>query len=200
MTFPYTTFAANHVDITETIYAATINAIEAALNDVKTVLGSDPDGAYADLTVRLSRQVGLGGLLACTVYNPGVAAALSTSDTTAAAATAEADATNLKVNFTAPASGRVLVRLNGCVLKGTAAGLVVWTLRDSTAEITAARCTVDESASNTNRRRYATSAVVSGLVAGTAYSWKWAHYTAANAVTLEVGGSYGPAVMEVLAA
>lgn len=135
-----------------------------------------------------------GGILAATAYNPGTLASYTTTGTTAA----DVDATNLVVTFTAPASGKVLIRLSGPGgASGSAADNMYWELRESTAVV--AGPAIAETGTGTANRRPAATFVVTGLTASSSHTYKWAWHSNAgtNTCRLYAGGGAGAAIMEV---
>jgi len=115
---------------------------------------------------------------------------------TATSSYADVDATNLVVAFTAPPSGRVLVRLSGTVSVANNSS-IAWSLRESGANIanTAFEAMYFGPGATINTRpSYA--AYITGLTAGAAKSWTWGH-----AMTFNSGptSTNGPAFMEVWA-
>lgn len=147
------------------------------------------------------------GLLGAKSYNPVNVTVLSTTVNTTNFQ--DVDATNLVVAFTAPTSGSVLLRLTGLVSRsGTSANFdVYWNVRDSTGDVTGVGARV-----LTSTGLYipaSMSQVVSGLVPGQSYSWKWGQRASVAGADwqaqLRVGGpvataGYGAATMEVWSA
>lgn len=133
-------------------------------------------------------------LLAVKQHRPSTTASYSTTSTTYA----DVDATNLVVTFTAPASGQVLVRLNAYAATGASTGLD-WNLRDSVGDV-ANTGTATYSGGSVEFRRTVTM-VVSGLTAGTSYTWKWGHRreSGTGGATTYAGLRF-PAVMEIWSA
>lgn len=136
------------------------------------------------------------GLIGFTSYNPAVAAYVGAS--TGSSGT-DIDATNLKVDFTAPPSGKVLVRLTARISTNPVVEQH-WCLREASADVagTAGIVHYNASAYDGGRRSHACS--VSGLTPGAAKTYKWGHFRNSG-VTAEtgMGGAAGPAVMEVWA-
>jgi hypothetical protein len=135
------------------------------------------------------------GLLGIVSYNPGAITSLQTSSATFV----DADATNLKVTFTAPSSGQVLVRLTaGRTLSGTTP-VQYWNIRTGGADIAGTEGVMSAS---TTRSRNSHSAVISGLTAGVAYTYTWGHRVTGTAATstISTGSTDGPAVIEVWSA
>lgn len=113
----------------------------------------------------------------------------------------DADATNLAVSFTAPASGNVLVRLTGTMrLNAAVANRVLWGLRESTTNIgggDSAGVYVGYAFTGSVSILQSTSVafVLTGVSAG-AHTYKWAIGCTANGGGLLVDAS-NPATMEV---
>lgn len=139
------------------------------------------------------------GLLAVSQYAPATRALY----TTASATFADVDATNMKVTFTAPASGNVLVRL--CAYGDLAlANWYYWSLRESTSNLGTPVLVFRGSEGG-----YRSAAIyLTGLSAGS-HTLKWSHATDGTGgqngrVWAGAGNSSGqesgPAVMEVWAA
>lgn len=129
-----------------------------------------------------------GGILAYTEYNPATMTAMSSTSTTSV----DVDATNLAVTFTAPASGRVLVRFTA--LGGVTGGAgAEWQVREATA-VLKTRYMVTGAADFAGVAAF----VVSGLAAGSVHTYKWGYSTTAGStVKVTAGGVAGPAVMEI---
>lgn len=135
---------------------------------------------------------GAAELLAAIKYDPATKVDINTTSATFA----DADATNLAVSFTAPATGKVLVRLNGYAV-GAAGSGYSWGLRSGTTDL-------DDRLIMYNAYEGAKSATfhIAGLTAGTAYTYKWSHALTlgTNVVKLQAGGLQGPVTMEVWSA
>lgn len=132
---------------------------------------------------------GSGSALAYKDYSAGTSVTNSTTTLT------DIDATNLAVSFTAPASGRVLVRLTG-VVGGTGVQGLYWGLRESTTDL--AVYFVRTSTAND----IASIAIpITGLTASSSHTYKWAQKVggASASVTTFLGTSSTLAVMEVWA-
>ncbi len=116
----------------------------------------------------------MGRLLAGTLYDP--AAAVSKATTAALAMTA-IDTTNLRLVFTAPTSGRVLVRLQG-VLHGatTYPGILLGVLEGATVKGRVVPSGEDHgNLAATSFMTVQALFVVTGLTAGTSYTWDAAY-------------------------
>lgn len=109
----------------------------------------------------------------------------------------DVDATNLKITFTAPPSGRVLVVASGFA-QAPAGQYMVWGLRDGSSTVASSEESV---VTNTNTGvRACYRFMASGLTAGTSYTWKLAHRaTSGTGFTSHGTTNYGPIVMEVWA-
>lgn len=140
----------------------------------------------------------LGGIIAVNSYNPGTLANYSTSST----ASADMDATNMAVTFTAPSSGKVLVRLTGVSVTNNSAGQHSWSLREGTTVVDSAFAS-----DGTSLGLRTAEFLITGLTPGSSHTYKWAHYVsnASHSGTTYAGGatgatsnSVGPATMTVL--
>lgn len=105
------------------------------------------------------------------------------------------DPTNLAVTFTAPASGRVLVRLTGCALVSTANDHIYSQLREGTTPVGPQTIHFQGTFLST----HTASLLVSGIAAGS-HTYKWAWRMDANTGSMYGGPLHGPQVMEVWAA
>jgi hypothetical protein len=176
-----------------------------------TVTGPDAYGASAAVGTgthyaRNDHDHGLpaaptgGGLLAVVQYAPAIFTNYAMSSATPAAV----DVTNLTIAFTAPASGKVLVRLAGTL--GSVIGNGYFCLLDHT---TAAQVSYSVFASTTQNATNIVAAdfLITGLTpaGGYQYDWGWCTTTSMN---MNVIGGTGipttnyasPAVMEVFSA
>lgn len=137
------------------------------------------------------------GLIGLTQYNP----AGEVDTTTSSSTHADIDATNLVVAFTGPPSGRVLIRLTG---QATAvnSSVLQWSLRTGGSVVTGTTSAVLYAGfTGQSNVRVSHACEVTGLTAGTAYSYTWGHARSSGASTTQTGygGAAGPAVMEVWA-
>lgn len=133
----------------------------------------------------------IGGLLTVVTYAAG-------TDINVTSGTAvDADATNLKVTFTAPPSGAVLVQLR-CMTRGSGGSIPYFNLRDSVGDIAN---TTMYGAPSTSGSIWACSpqVIVTGLTAGTVYTWKWGMRSAGGANVILIGGAVGTPTMVVWA-
>jgi hypothetical protein len=106
----------------------------------------------------------------------------------------DVDATNLAVTFTAPASGKVIVRLQAYVYMAAAANMF-WNLREGSSDVgVSARVQ-----SATAAIRVTADLVVSGLTPGASKTYKWAWRVDGSTGNLFVGPD-SPGIMEVIAA
>jgi len=117
---------------------------------------------------------GVGSLLDHTVYEASNITYNQTSATLG-----DADATNLTVVFTAPASGTVLVRLTGVARQpsGAAAGArAYWGLRESTTIVAGPMFVLYAPMTMPANRLEAASCAfyITGLTPGNSYTYKWA--------------------------
>lgn len=135
------------------------------------------------------------GIIACTAYNPGTLAAYTTTATT----DGDVDATNLAVTFTAPTSGKVLVRLSGLTGINSTTYQLMWGLRESSTSLAASQVNGFVDA---NKNVFLSAPmVITGLTPGSSHTYKWSWYTTGASSTgrLYAGGIAGAAVMEVSA-
>lgn len=140
-----------------------------------------------------------GGILAQKIYNPGTI----TTYTITATTITDVDSTNLAVTFTAPASGNVLVTLQGLhqIPNGAASAYtsLYWGLRESTTtlheKVVFGGAFLSSAAWDmASCMRY----VITGISAGS-HTYKWAHRldAASKTATLYAGGAAGQTVMTV---
>lgn len=134
------------------------------------------------------------GLIGFTAYNPGTQQIVSATST----AMVDVDATNLVVGFTAPPSGKVLVRLTGYGIGAATTGLS-WALREGSTDLLPEASLVYGVAD----QRFSVTIPQTGVAAG-AHSYKWAHSRPSGAGTVSTryggtSGQAGPAIMEVWA-
>lgn len=156
----------------------------------------------SNAVVSLSNVVANKNALLTSVQSTSAAAAVSTSTQI------DVDATNLAVTFTAPASGKVIVKLTGsCYMQPGANSSCtgVWNLRSGGSDVantkrTAAYLSVGSGGGQSSTTvQYST--LVTGLTSGASYTWKWGHGNPANnsSYTLSIS-STDPATMEVWSA
>lgn len=138
---------------------------------------------------------GSSGPLAVKQHNPGTQATYSTASTTLV----DMDATNLAVTFTAPASGNVIVALNGFAGADTAAKYTAWGLRSAGATVANSEANIIGGTANTYARG-AHRAYVTGLTPGNSYTYTWAFKVTGGTGYTFAGGAQGPALMEVWSA
>lgn len=140
---------------------------------------------------------GGGGLLAVKQHYP----AAQESKTTTSTSFVDMDATNLVVSFTAPASGKVLIRLSCHIYNSTANGTMYWNLRDASGDVAGTLMFVQQSPTANMQELKSTCVLISGLTPSTVYTYKWGGKVASGTMNMRMGGAfYGPAVMEVLEA
>lgn len=131
------------------------------------------------------------GLLAVVAYDPGSSTGLSTTSTTYV----DVSAANLVLPFSAPPSGKVLVRLSAAAW--VSASSMQWNLRDAGGDVTNTEMYVTSSLPAVSQSR---AVLVTGLTPGTAYSYKWGwKMNSAATANMTVGGADGPATMEAWA-
>lgn len=139
-----------------------------------------------------------GGLLAFIQYTGGTGYSMNSSTL------ADVDATNLAIAFTAPASGNVLIRLQGEFLPNDAGNAVFWALREAAATVTGSEqqmMFVDWVPGNSTSVRLTYDFFVTGLVAASAHTYKWAWRRVSGGTTINLmGGATHYLVMQVWAA
>jgi hypothetical protein len=165
--------------------------IDSADHHLKRVNSS---GTVTDLEAGGGGGSTLGAIIAYNSYDP---ATLATYTTTSTSAT-DCDATNMAVTFTAPSSGKVLVRLTAAGNSSGGTG-VLWHIRESTTTLATRFQKYINGATATD---YPGSAafVITGLTSGSSHTYKWAHSCTSGATSKVYAGgsgSVGPAVMEV---
>jgi hypothetical protein len=130
---------------------------------------------------------------------------IGTDPTTASGTVVDADATNLIVTFTTPASGNVLVRLTAMDIPDNGAShpgaIHSWGIREGTTPIFAPRPVSRDPGTGYTMFQAATAAFeVTGLTPGDSHSYKWTHLvTASGAAVIGASTANGPAIMEVWA-
>lgn len=133
------------------------------------------------------------GLIGLTAYAPGTNTNILAGTATSITAV---DATNLTVTFTAPPSGKVVVELEALMgMTSTANGY--WGLLDG-ANAQVGKTNYMTGLGGTSNRLKA-SIVVTGLTAGTSYTYKWAYLTNTSTFNIYGGPAYGDAIMRVWA-
>lgn len=138
---------------------------------------------------------GGGGALAVVSYNPDPAVTPATTGTSLT----DIDATNLKIDFTVPASGAVIVRLTAHGYTAASNSQLHWGLREGSSDVTGSDQQITNASSPSAIRTY--TGYFSGLTAEAAKTWKWAHRRGgANNANTWYGAGVGPAIMEVWAA
>lgn len=137
--------------------------------------------------------VAAGSLLAVKSYRPATDVAVATTTSTTSA---DADATNLAVTFTAPASGKVLVRFTALERNvSSTTAIDYWQVREGTTVL--ADSWVNEGLIQARVRSVAF--YLSGISAGS-HTYKWGHRRAvAGTATMYGGPTFGELVMEVWA-
>jgi hypothetical protein len=127
-------------------------------------------------------------LLGSILYDPASAA---TKATTSLLAMTAMDTTNLRITFTAPASGKVLVRLRGVIHGATTFPQILLGVLDSTT-VRARTCPIGglkTTALATTRLVRDGQAIVTGLTPGNSYTWDAAY--AVQVVVASTGIKYG---------
>lgn len=176
----------------DTIYAS------AADTPARLAKGTAYQRLRMNLAATAPEWVTVGELLATKVYDPGS----TTTYTTTSATVGDVDATNLVVTFTAPASGNVVVVLNGRI-STSAAATPTWGLRSGST--TVGLYTLASSLNLGGAHQTRTTAIsVTGLTPGTSYTYKWA-WAVSGGITFglragQTAGDEGAAVMQVFSA
>lgn len=138
-----------------------------------------------------------GGLLAITQYAAGSGYTMNSSTL------ADVDSSNLAVTFTAPANGKVVVKLTGSVEPNDSAQEVYFALRESSSTVSGTEQTViatDVDLGGTAHIRLTAVMYVTGISAGShTYKWAWRRASGGSTIALR-SGSTDPLTMEVWAA
>lgn len=149
----------------------------------------------------LNIATGGGGVPAVLLGYVSYSPVADTPFTIASATLADVDATNLKVTFSVPASGQVLVRLTAYANTGTAGQDYWWSLREDSTDIAGAGGAVTAATGNST---VTVAFVISGLTPDDSHTWKWSHARATSGTARMFAGPGGkftpPAMMEVWAA
>ena len=127
-------------------------------------------------------------ILAGTNYDPAVAVS---KGTTAAQAMTAIDTTNLRLTFTAPANGTVLVRMGACVHGATTfPQLLMGVMSGATVVARVAPMGNNTDSLATTRLPLEAQFVISGLTPGNSYTWDaaWGVETGVAATGLKYGG------------
>jgi hypothetical protein len=132
---------------------------------------------------------GGGGLLAYLQYTGTL------TPSTSSGTLGDVDATNLKVTFTAPASGNVLVRMQAFA-QMSGSGYQVWGLRESTTNLTP---TAVAGLSGSSGMQAHVDLIITGITAGS-HTYKWAWRAQTSTAQLFIDSVDGPGLMEVWAA
>lgn len=142
------------------------------------------------------------GLLAVKSHSPATRVSAS-----AGASLTALDTTNLRVSFTVPASGRVLLGLAAWAY-AQQSGVLNWAALASGVLVPGSDQTVAyHTPSGEIQERVAYRALIVGLTAGATATWDWAHYRTFGSTTVGThyggapsSGNPGPALMEVWSA
>lgn len=147
---------------------------------------TDGDGGWTFIdTPTVDPYTAAGSILGVLVHNPETADNWSVTSTTGADYNAA-----LAVTFTAPATGKVLVDLDGTHLAAADNTRVHWLLRSAGSNVAGAIVTL--TAGTAARRDHAT-VLVSGLTPGATVALSWAAAVGAGATsTLRAGGGDTP--------
>lgn len=149
------------------------------------------DSAFSSLYAPLN---GAGSILGVTQYDPGTIAVYTTTSST----NADADSTNLSCPFTAPPSGKVLVRLEAVGNSGNSATQMFWQLRSGSSDVGPDAQIV----SVADNSRHTATMLVTGLTPGASLTYKWGFFRSSGGTgtcTFYAGGVAGPASIMVWA-
>jgi hypothetical protein len=127
---------------------------------------------------------GGGGILAALSYSGGSTATVSTTSSTMA----DVDATNLAITFDVPASGKVVVTLNGWLAGAGPSTTYNWGLRESTTTVADA---IVAFATGSAQFRETVRFLITGLTPGASKTYKWAHRlsSGSNSSGITYGGA-----------
>lgn len=126
----------------------------------------------------------------------GADSATYTTTSTNTAALVDVDAVNLVVTFTAPKSGKVIVELTGWN-RNSGTRSQVFGLRSGSALVANSRGFANGGSSTVNNRSVWRT-TITGLTAGTSYTWKWAWAVdGASTGSLYSGPIYGSLEMQI---
>lgn len=140
-----------------------------------------------------------GTLLVCQRYASGSDTQYTTTSTTAAGV--DIDSTNLIFTFTAPATGKVLVKLWGAWYMNSVSNFVYGMLRDGSGQVSGSTVEgINDPQSGSIIVRTAPVFLVTGLTVGNSYTWRWAWKVSAGTGTLYHGPTYGSLITEVVVA
>jgi hypothetical protein len=172
----------------------------------------DPGGGHDPATSTGGRSVvndlwetGTGGsgggggtaLLARVRHNPSTTSLVAATSSTFV----DVDATNLKVTFTVPASGAVIVGL--CADASVTNTALAWGLRSAGSDVPNSQTSAAYTASSSAvQPRVAYRALIDGLTPGASLTYTWSHARVAGTLTTQTiwGGANGAALMEVWSA
>lgn len=169
----------------------------AAATPADIPVGADGTILTADSTqangVKWASAAAVSGTLLASTSNSLVNATNNTATFT------DVDATNAAVTFTAPASGKVIIRVNAFGNNGGNGGQLVWGLREATTNLAGTSVSMTgTSGAITVRGAFAVE--ITGLTGGTAHTYKLAQRQAGTAGLNAQTGNSEPFLMEVWAA
>lgn len=169
--------------------ATTATIAAAAIQGTARSIDRDVRWAFTDI---MDQDGNGAGLLGITSYNP----ASATDVATTAAALADVDATNAKVDFTVPPSGKVLARVTARAT-GASSTTIAWGLKDGSTTVGVETVIIGGALSVHTTAAW----LITGLTAGAAKTYKLAHYREYGSGTVYTGygGTLGPLIMEVWA-
>jgi hypothetical protein len=128
------------------------------------------------------------GLLAGTNYDPGTAASASTASLLAMTAL---DTTNLRLTFTAPANGSVIMRHHGQITGATSTPQILLGVLDGATVRGRTAMELPRTGQNaTQLEMYRCASLITGLTAGTSYTWDAAYgvETVVASTNIKYGG------------
>lgn len=156
--------------------------------------GGDGGGGGSNLGHAVMEVWDAASFLGLTHYDPGSAVAYNTGTSVA-----DIDATNLKVTFTAPDSGAVLVRLTCTAYPTGTTGELYWGLREGGA-LVAGMAEVGSGRPFIASQVIAKTFLIDGLSPGSVHTYKWAAKHVTDDWFVRYGGGdldFGGATMEV---
>lgn len=148
---------------------------------------------------------GSGQLLAVAQHSPA-----TRNDLTASSTIAAIDTTNLRVSFTVPASGQVVLSLAAMVSIDSTQTVLSWGVLSGASAVTASFASVGFRNVTAGQFQYRVThrALITGLTAGASAVWDFAHFRSFGTGTVKTcrggspttAGDPGPATMEVWSA
>lgn len=198
----------------DTTHAPSKNAVR---DKIESMGSSVSDAAYGagwngDTTTAPSKNAvydkieslgaaGAGAILAITQYSPGSLTVLSTTSTTPVAA----DATNLQITFTAPASGNIVARMQAFADISSGGQFYCWAWYTNAGTLFGRQGSITTSLANSGASVVVYEQIITGLTPGNSYTWEWRHWVPAGSFTGRIlmdasGGGYPHALMTIISA